>query len=144
MRDIKFRFRVQIPEGFDKKGERIEVVYQTLDQLIAQPSIMLTHTMLKILSKDRYTGLKGKNGVEVYESDIVRILYTDWASKSDDDQRTLDEYLDSISHIGKVVFNPYYGWRVEDVGGINHGEHGRIAVIGNIYENPELLEKSNG
>ncbi len=96
----------------------------------------------------QFTGLKDKNGREIYESDIVRILYTDWASKSADDPRTLDEYLDSKSHIGVVEFvgaafeiafgKDKYGGG--SYGSIHHGQHGRITVIGNIYENPELLK----
>jgi len=95
----------------------------------------------------QFTGLKDKNGKEIYESDIVRILYTDWSSKSDSDPRTLEQYLIDISHVGQVVFNDN-SWEVKKhsikyndfvFSSINHGKYGFIEVIGNIYENPELL-----
>lgn len=99
------------------------------------------------LIKLQFTGLKDKNGKEIYESDIVRILYTDWSSKSDSDPRTIEQYLIDISHVGQVVFNDN-SWEVKKhsikyndfvFSSINHGKYGFIEVIGNIYENPELL-----
>lgn len=97
----------------------------------------------------QYTGLKDREGKEIYEGDLVRMLYTDWGSKPESDTRTLEQYLIDISFIGEVVFycdrwciaskSNKYG----DVGfsSIFPGEHGRITVIGNIYENPQLIEK---
>lgn len=100
-----------------------------------------------LFPNQQYTGLKDKNGKEIYEEDIVRILYTDWPSKSENDRRTLDEYKRDISHIAEVIFNNVFhraefelsnqDWR----GDIAPGRHGEIEVIGNIYENPELLNK---
>lgn len=92
----------------------------------------------------QYTGLKDKNGVKILESDIVRILYTDWPSNPAPDNEGLEEYKRSISTIGKIIFK---GCRfciqfTEDgfTGSIHSGTHGEIEVIGNIHEHPELLE----
>lgn len=83
----------------------------------------------------QYTGLKDKNGVEAYENDIVR-----WNKK-----------------IWIMIFSTrlcgYYLQTLEsfiDISGKNKLEtvsHARAEhaceVIGNIYENPELLEAGN-
>jgi len=92
----------------------------------------------------QYTGLFDKNGKEIYEGDIIRILYTDWPSNHTD--LSLEDYKKSISHYGEVIFNDLFGnakyelsnrdWR----GSITPGTHGELEIIGNIFENPELLE----
>lgn len=89
----------------------------------------------------QYTGLKDKHGKEIYESDVVRILYTDWPS-GDYSNISVDEYKKSISKIGAVVWDNRFNEAhyVIDFGedyqdSINPGTHGEIEVIGNIYEN---------
>jgi len=69
----------------------------------------------------QYTGLKDKNGVEVYEGDIVRyaIIEESW----------------------KVIWKKY-GWcfKLSDGDEYNIPVTNLVKVIGNIYENPELLK----
>lgn len=71
----------------------------------------------------QYTGLKDKNGKEIYEGDIVII------GKS-----LIEEikWLDESNWIGEKC--PVNGW-------VNHGSiyKQKPEIIGNIYENPELL-----
>lgn len=95
----------------------------------------------------QFTGLYDKNKKPIYEGDIVRILYTDWTSKSESDERTLQQYLIDIAKIGVIEFNEdRFCVKTEskkysdfNYSSIFAGQHGYIEVIGNIHENAELI-----
>ena len=75
----------------------------------------------------QYTGLKDKNGKEIYEGDWCRAEY-----------RTREGI---ITVQGNIVFDEFM-WCVDcknDIFSINRLHN--FEVIGNIYENPELLGK---
>lgn len=80
----------------------------------------------------QFTGLKDKNGKEIWEGDIVKML-DDWI-----DHYTL--YSNHQIEFGSGTFRLENGVPLSDcLNESNDFELCNFKVIGNIYENPELL-----
>lgn len=77
----------------------------------------------------QYTGLKDKNGKEIYEADVMKITQVCPKSKPPCGRGT-----------AVVVFDIWNGWSI----GSRVDRYARgieiVEVIGNIYDNPELLK----
>ena len=131
MREIKFRawskaakeiidgvgfhpFICQVEEGY-RQGEEGRL---TISPLFENYILM------------QYTGLKDKNGKEIYEGDIAETIYRD-----------------NLPHKGIIYFQPTrLNWSVKHSGFTNQDlfVYSRpdcsVEIVGNIYENPELLK----
>lgn len=78
----------------------------------------------------QYTGLTDKNGKKIFEGDIL--------------SGQLDDLFPTEESIYEVVWHDY-GWHIRNNSGIDTADKEWIRqyfkVIGNIYDNPELLER---
>ncbi|MGH2326549.1 YopX family protein [Leuconostoc lactis] len=118
MREIKFR------AWFSRDNSYVEP--HTIQEMIFQKvSDIPLDVLYNEFEFEQYTGLKDKNRVEIYEGDII---VNHW----DDEERGVVEYdsYDGFNITPNLSNQAYWSRMLVE-----------LEVIGNIHENPELLEE---
>ena len=136
MRQIKFR-------AWDPDhSEWIQAFDVDRDGLVWYNHVGLLNAIL-----EQFTGLKDANGKEIYEGDVVR-----WTLPKGFCHPTSYEIIqNACTTISQVVWvdgcyelhgiGEYRGWETLLHGDVPRNEY--ATIIGNIHQNPELMEKHN-
>ncbi|QTG83453.1 YopX family protein [Bacillus amyloliquefaciens] len=136
MREIKFR-------GMGINGEwhygNLSIIKQRIKSMGIDPGSYISNKAgvpfaysVRPETVGQYTGLKDKNGLEIYEGDIVRIT-------SEDDEEEFN--ICEVKYSGGAFQVDVSGLSSDyDVTAVGWVEYTTIEVIGNIHKNPELIE----
>lgn len=140
MRDIKFR-------AYDKENKEmldVENLYwnEVTGEFLIRTTMYSDYFNTDEMILMQYTGLKDKNGKEIYEGDILKIPEWLW---QDNQELCVCIYNEEHQTSEIIGFGLYIkdGYSGEYKIIVPSDEWDEFEVIGNIYDNPELLMKLN-
>ncbi|UWS63399.1 YopX family protein [Bacillus paralicheniformis] len=127
---------IKIRYTFRHKGSgNIEMKWYSIGQLEERAAAKLSPVFsdeYELISRDLYTGLKDKNDREIYEKDIAEESYINPMTGKKVIDRYVIEWESGIlkmKHIDNPKGADRYLWM----------RFNEVEVIGNVYQNPELL-----
>ncbi|HHX13230.1 MAG TPA: hypothetical protein GX731_10440 [Clostridiales bacterium] len=147
MREIKFRVwdkneRVMYPPEFVTSIDLYEGFIELGEETYGEYTELLWDKVLQLDECEmlQYTGINDENGTEIYEGDVLR-----WSSE-DNDGSMLVSNEQVIYNDGRFVMLNEKGQIVDLLkDAIKYNKsYEKVELVGNAYENKELLEKKEG
>ena len=139
----KVKFRAWFKNEGEMKNVAINNVYEgNKTYLHLSPLPMNDYKPIDLM---QYTGLKDKNGREIYEGDIVRFVDFDSSGgqRADREITGVIKYQSGLYEIWKNNDSEFFDSDGAFI--LNHAwlQDDEFEVIGNIYENSELTDGEN-
>jgi len=144
VREIKIRYTYKRKQ--DGHIWQIIMSIEGIEDKYNQIFHMRSNNLWKLIGRDLFTGVYDKNNKEIYEEDIVKCWFREYFNNG---YGEWDKYKNKKKKdfIGRVYFDEDYRWRAEGINDegfspvFDRSSDTRIfEVIGNIYENKELLK----
>lgn len=154
---IETKYRAYYPDGNMETVTALKWVDGVISDVFFADGYRKNYEDVKLM---QYTGLKDKNGKEIYESDIVAFQETVMSDLGEDkpnyiDKRSVEQFTYGDGTVGKRMYGReirVVEWKEKSCGfepfsdsdeNCGHCGGGAIPsnceVIGNVHENPELL-----
>ncbi|RND81473.1 YopX family protein [Lacticaseibacillus paracasei] len=128
----KIKFRAWIEETWNETDDYVEPM--TIQQMIhSKESTFSLEQLNDLVDFEQFTGLTDANGKEIYEGDIVKFFGANKKIKVKNEFGIIVYKADRYgAGFNSIIQNKEHGY-----GGINIAQD---IVVGNVHENPELLE----
>lgn len=133
MREFKFRVWSEDRKMFVMDGMSIDHIQKDAAESLELPIIIATEKCIW----QQYTGLKDKNGKEIYEGDVVLYPHKSGGGFSLNEEEVNWVQCEVKWKAGGLAL--YWGYNDCNIVTFNNKD---FIIIGNIFQNPELLNVS--